>query len=132
MTTGEHVLLFKTKNVKYDDVIIFYSDELNEHLIKRVVGKSGDVIRIETDEENHCHIYRNDTLLPEDKIAQPMIPTYGFTNGEVVVPEGKVFILGDNRNHSTDSSEGILADVEKIKGIAFVRIKSDGSFNFIK
>lgn len=131
ITTGDNVLVFKTKKVKYDDVIIFYSDALRENLVKRVIGKAGDVIRVEKDDENHCHIYRNGELLSEDKIFEPMIVSYGFTPGETIVPEGKIYFLGDNRNHSTDSSEGHLCDVDKIVGIAFVRIKSDGSFNFI-
>lgn len=131
----DFVLLFKTKNVKYNDVIIFFSEEIDggKNLIKRVIGKEGDVIKTAYDEETKSyHVYRNGELLPEDKILTPMFGAYGWKESEVVVPEGKLYVLGDNRNNSLDSSEGYFADKKNIVGKAFIRIKhEDNSISFI-
>lgn len=130
----DDVLLFKTKKVKYDDVIIFFSPEVHEngdHLIKRVIGMPGDVIETKYDEENkRFHLYRNGELLPENKIYAPMTATGGWRETSVVVPDGKYYVLGDNRNNSTDSSEGIYAERDNIVGVVFFRMNGK-SFSFI-
>ena len=126
----DDVLLFKTQKVHYDDVIIFFAPEIHENgdnLIKRVIGKPGDEISVRYDEDNACfHVYRNGERLPEDKIYAPMTATSGWRESTVIVPEGKYYVLGDNRNNSTDSSEGIYAEADRIVGIAFLRISDKG------
>lgn len=125
---GDNVLVFKTKKPNYDDVIIFFAPEIHtdgDHLIKRVIGKPGDEISIRYDEENaRYHIYRNGEQLSEDKIREPMTATNGWKESTVIVPEGKYYVLGDNRNNSTDSSEGIYASQDRIVGVVFLRVSS--------
>ena len=132
----DDVLLFKTKKVDYDDVIIFFAPEIHtegDHLIKRVIGKPGDEISIRYDEEKNCfHVYRNGERLSEDKIYEPMTATSGWHESTVIVPEGKYYVLGDNRNNSTDSSEGIYADADEIKGIVFLRISSTNAISIVR
>ena len=78
--------------------------------IKRVIGVAGDEISFS---ENQ--IYRNGELLEEDYINESFIYTY--PNGiSLTVPEGYVYVMGDNRNHSTDSRVIGVVPLENIIG----------------
>lgn len=78
--------------------------------IKRVIGTAGDEISFSDD-----HIYRNGERLEEDYINESFI--YSYPNGtSVTVPEGYVYVMGDNRNHSTDSRVIGIVPLENIIG----------------
>jgi len=77
------------------DVIIFHPPEdPDRELIKRVIATPGDIVEIKDGK-----VYINDTPLEEDYISEP--PNYRFPPQQV--PEDCYFVLGDNRNHSSDS-----------------------------
>lgn len=125
---SDFVLLFRTQKVKHDDVIVFYCPEYDKDFVKRVIGLENDQIDIKySPEDDNYHVYRNGELIPEGNIKEPM-----KYNGEisVKVPAGKVFFLGDNRMDSIDSHVGLLADIEEIKGVAFVKYKG-WNINFL-
>ncbi len=86
-------------------------------LIKRVIGVAGDTIDIDF---NEGLVYRNGELLDEPYIAEP---TYMFegTVFPLTVPEGTIFVMGDNRNHSSDSRDPDIGciDVRDVLGRAF-------------
>lgn len=119
----DKVILYKTQKVKYDDIIVFYHPKEERYLVKRVIGLVGDHIEIKYSEQDSLyHVYRNGKILSEDYINEPMDRNYkelSFT-----VPEGNVFILGDNRLNSLDSHLGLLAEVSNIQGVAWVRYSS--------
>lgn len=77
------------------DVIVFeYPKDLSRDFIKRVIGLPGDTVEVEGD-----RVYVNGQVLPE-----PFGPNPGSsTSGPVTVGPGEVFVLGDNRNNSSDS-----------------------------
>ena len=123
---NDFALIFKTKKVKYNDVFIFYRPEEDKYLVKRVIGLAGDKIDITySAEDGLFHVYRNGEMLSEDYINEPIDNHNGTYNElSVTVPEGKIFYLGDNRMHSTDSHYGYFyADVENVQGVAFLKYK---------
>lgn len=76
------------------DVIVFlYPRDPNQEYIKRVIGLPGDRVRV-----SGGRVYVNDEPLAEPYIAAA--PRY---QSEWTVPEGNLFVLGDNRNNSSDS-----------------------------
>ncbi|MHC1719888.1 MAG: signal peptidase I [Clostridiaceae bacterium] len=81
-------------NLKRGEIIVFYSYELKQDLIKRVIGLPRDIVDI----RKNGTVYLNQKKLDETYVKNP-----GGSSGIFIVPEGKYFMLGDNRALSKDS-----------------------------
>ena len=82
--------------------------------VKRVIGKAGDVL-----EFKNGFVYRNGEKLDEPYINEPMnykIPA------AITVPEGTVWVMGDNRNNSTDSRYIGFVPVDHVLGVVKVQL----------
>ena len=100
-----------------DIVVVDYKDANMKEtfIIKRVVGIGGDHIEIKDNE-----LYLNGELLEEDYINGAMINSEDMV---VDVPEGKVFVMGDNRNNSLDSRKlGYFDFDEDVIGRVFITV----------
>ena len=94
---------YKLGDPDYGDIIILNYSSSVEY-VKRVIGKGGDTIAIRDQV-----VYRNGEPLAEDYInTEP----YGDFD-EVTVPEGKYFVMGDNRANSSDSRYTSLGFVDR-------------------
>ena len=78
------------------DIIVFNSKELNEVIVKRIIGLPGDTVSF-----YDGHIYINDGLVYEEYIAED-VETYSPTK-DFIVPKECYFVMGDNRASSYDS-----------------------------
>ena len=112
---GEFVLVnklsYKFSEVSRGDIIVFHFPlNPDEDLIKRVIGLPGDAVKVQDG-----HVFVNDIMLTETYIADA--PNYA---SEWQVPSDNFFVLGDNRNNSSDSHSWGLLPREKIVGKAVV------------
>ena len=112
-------LAYKAGDEQRGDIIVFESDLETEEgdkklLIKRIIGLPGETVTIKNEE-----VYINGQLLEEDYLKD------GITPGEVIdctVPEGQLFVMGDNRIVSIDSRELGCIDEETVMGKAVLRL----------
>ncbi|MEG1483562.1 signal peptidase I [Clostridium sp.] len=106
--------VYNEKKFERGDILVFESDELNEKLIKRLIGLPGDKIIIENGE-----VSVNGEVLVENYIGSA-----DRFNGEYEVPEGKYFFLGDNRLYSKDSRYWVnpYIDGKDIEGKAQLKV----------
>ncbi len=88
-------------DVERGDTVVFqYPLDRSKSYIKRVIGIPGDKVRIE-----EGRVYVNGKTLVEPYVTEPDTLSWPMLGdeGEQVVPEGKYFVLGDNRGSSSDS-----------------------------
>lgn len=103
---GEIIFLQQTKEVKTGDVIGFYYG--GRVLLKRVIAGGGDYIEI----DNEGNVYVNDKKLEESYLMGQSLGKCEL-DFPYQVPEGMLFVLGDNRAVSMDSRIKAIGCVEK-------------------
>lgn len=126
---------------KKGDVIIFRpATDPKRPYIKRVIATEGDTVYIDFETSE---VYLNGELLDEPYINEDtrLIGSYiesKILRGEydkehpIVVEKGKIFVMGDNRNHSTDSREIGQVSVDSIIGHAIFRFWPMGSIGSLE
>ena len=111
---GDRIVLMKTGSIKKSDIIIFKSPEDTEtYLVKRVIGLPGDVVEIAGGQ-----LYLNGKPMDEPYLKESFI-VYKYDLAQV--PSGKLFVLGDNRNNSDDSTVWGFLPAENIRGKVIFR-----------
>ena len=93
-------------------IVFRFPGERERDFIKRVVAVEGQTVRVED-----SSVYVDGVRLIEPYVSEP--PTYGLETQ--LVPEGSVFVLGDNRNNSFDSHSWGMLEASRIIGRAEFR-----------
>ena len=111
------------------DIIVFpfrYKD--NTYYIKRIIGLPGETVQIVDGE-----IYINGELL-EESYGREVMQDAGLAAEPITLGDDEYFVLGDNRNYSSDSRDPSVALIHRkeIIGRAWLRIWPLNSFGILK
>lgn len=135
---GGDKLLVTAVNSEYeykDIVIVVEPNDLNEPLVKRVIATEGQWVNIDY---NEGYVYVGDTPDTMERLDEPytasltnVVPIEDHNEYPIQVPENCYFVMGDNRNESTDSRSYRVGFIDEnyILGKALVRIVPFGNFN---
>ncbi|WP_213497098.1 signal peptidase I [Lactococcus formosensis] len=104
--------------LKRQDIIAFNVPQMaNKEFVKRIIALPGDTVYA-----TQGKLYVNNRL-SSTNYTEPV--TEDFTlkeiSGRETVPEGKLFVLGDNRSHSTDSRNYGFVDQKEVKGKVLIK-----------
>ncbi|QDP39070.1 signal peptidase I [Radiobacillus deserti] len=135
---GDRIILSKIGEIERFDEIAFHAPDSEDNYVKRVIGLPGDTLKVVNDtlyingkeyEEPYLDKYKEE--LPAGQSL-----TYDFTLEEVtekeVVPEGHLFVMGDNRMISKDSRYFGCISMDSVIGDVQFRIWPLGSIGIPK
>ncbi len=109
---GDRLLVLNSMlydDYQYGDIVVLRKASfLDEPIVKRVIATAGQTVDIDFKTGS---VYVDGVLLKEDYINELTFTEEG-TSFPLTVPEGCVFVMGDNRNHSSDSRDSRLGTVD--------------------
>jgi signal peptidase I len=114
-TDGKVLIPFKEP--RRGDIVVFkYPEDPSKDFIKRVVAVEGDTVSI-MDKKLHVN---GKPVADEPYAMYSNLPTHADNMKQIVVPEDKLFVMGDNRDNSHDSRFWGFVDLSAVKGKAFM------------
>jgi signal peptidase I len=133
---GDHLMPYQ-KIARGDIIVFHYPVDPKQHFVKRVIGMPGDRLRLMNKkvfingkplDEPYVHFLEPANNLFRDNFPRTDIPAFGLEgkwwlemkklveNGQLIVPEGHYFVMGDNRDDSQDSRYWGFVPQENIIG----------------
>lgn len=127
LQNGDWLITMPKNSYSYGDIVIITQPNVfNEPIVKRIIASEGQTVDI--------NFVSGQVFVDGVELDEPYIAELTRRSGDVtfplVVPEGKVFVMGDNRMHSTDSRSTDIGfiDTRYILGKAECRILPLGDF----
>lgn len=127
LNIGDKLFVTKIYNldkIERGDIVVFYSVELKDTLIKRVIGLPGDTVEISDGKVS----------VNGEELEESYVVNTDHSYGTYVVPDGKYFFLGDNRPISKDSRYWVdpYIDGKYIEAKAQLKVYPFSDFGWIK
>ena len=133
LSDGDHLIVdkisYRFRDPKRYDIVVFpYRYEENTYYIKRIIGLPGETVQIADGT-----IYIDGSPL-EESYGREVIQDPGIAAEPVTLGEDEYFVLGDNRNQSSDSRDPSVGLIrrDEIVGRAWLRIWPLSSFGILK
>lgn len=123
---------YRFKEPERFDIIVFpFRYKENTYYIKRIIGLPGDTVQI----DEAGNIYIDGKILKESYGREIIRPEcVGIAASPICLGEDEYFVMGDNRNNSSDSRTEVVGNIrrEEIIGRAWVRIWPFAKFGLLK
>jgi len=120
---------YNFRNPKRGDIIVFWhhrDDGTKTRYVKRLIGMGGDTVEIQGGD-----LYVNGQELTGEEFDRRYWAEGEYGVGEIKVPEGKYYVLGDNSSNSFDSRFWGFADASSLIGEPYLRVWPPGRFGLI-
>lgn len=125
---GDRMIVSKVSEIQRFDQVVFRAPDADENYVKRVIGLPGDTLEMKNDtlyvngkiyNESYLKTHKEKLILHQ-KLTEDFTLAE-FTNKETI-PEGYLFVLGDNRLISKDSRSFGLIPMKSVVGKVELRI----------
>lgn len=134
LSNGDQLIVdkisYRFRDPKRYDIIVFpFRYEDNTFYIKRIIGLPGETIQI----DGEGNIWINGEIL-EESYGRERIRDPGLAVEPITLGEDEYFVMGDNRNNSSDSRVEVVGNIHRneIIGRAFIRIWPLSKFGILK
>lgn len=134
LSDGDNLLVdkitYRFSDPKRFDIIVFpFQYDTDTYYIKRIIGMPGETVQIDYD----GNIYIDGEIL-EESYGREVIQNPGRAAEPITLGEDEYFVMGDNRNNSSDSRDPSVGNIHRknIIGRAWVRIWPFSKFGVLK
>ncbi len=134
LSDGDHLIVdkisYRFEDPERFDIIVFpFQYDTDTYYIKRIIGMPGETIQI----DDSGNIYIDGELL-EEAYGREVIQNPGRASDPILLGVDEYFVMGDNRNNSSDSRDPSVGNIHRryIIGRAFIRIWPSSKFGVLK
>ncbi len=134
LSDGDHLIVdkisYRFEDPERFDIIVFpFQYDTDTYYIKRIIGMPGETVQI----DDSGTIYIDGEVL-EEIYGREVIQNPGRASDPILLGDDEYFVMGDNRNNSSDSRDPSVGNIHRrdIIGRAFVRIWPISKFGILK